>query len=160
MRKGMMMALVACGVAAVGLGLATAGEDGLLARNRARGRAVREKVAALRELAAELNLTDQQKGEIREIFKAHAPEIKDAVAALLRDRRALIETVRAEAVDEKAIRRASLALADSIADASILRASVRAEVRAVLTSEQLEKVDAALEDIEDSIDQVIEGLTG
>ena len=104
------------------------------------------------------NLTDDQKARIAEIIRSHRAEILGAVKALREEQRALVQQVRAEEVDERAIRRAALGMADAIADASVLRARVRKQVREVLTPGQRRKVDECLEDIDASVDRFVGGL--
>jgi len=118
----------------------------------------RESVSKLRGLKEELNLTPEQKAEIARILKAHREEIVRAVQDVHEKRRALMKEVRSDDYSERAIRRAARDLADAIGDASVLRARIRKEVRAVLTAEQRRKADRVLEDIQRSVDDVMDDL--
>jgi len=118
----------------------------------------RESLSKLRGLKEELNLTPEQKAEIARILKAHREEIVRAVQDVHEKRRALMKEVRSDEYSERAIRRAARDLADAIGDASVLRARIRKEVRVVLTAEQRRKADRVLEDIQRSVDDVMDDL--
>ena len=63
----------------------------------------------------------------------------------------------ADAVNEAAIRAAAREMGDAIADASILRAKVRLEIRAVLTPDQCRQVDQALDRVSRSVTDALNG---
>ncbi len=94
-----------------------------------------------RAMAKKLDLTDEQKASIREIVKRYADELKAARGEVSEKRQAMRDLVRADAVDEKAIRKAAADLGAAIANAAVLRANIHSEIREVLTEEQREKAD-------------------
>jgi len=88
----------------------------------------------------ELDLTDDQKTQIKSIAESHQAEFKavgDKMRAAREGMRALIE---ADTLDESAVRAKSVEVAAAEADAAILNAKVRAQTLQVLTSEQLAKL--------------------
>lgn len=89
-----------------------------------------------------LNLTEDQRTQVRSILQSHREDFK----ALLEKGRAAREQLQQAAsgspVDENAVRNASGAVGDAAADAAILRAKVRNEIFALLTPEQRQKADA------------------
>jgi len=101
-----------------------------------------------RALAEKLELTDEQKASIREIVKGYADEIEAAREEVSEKRQAMRNLVRADEVDERAIRKAGVDLGAAIANAAVLRANIHSEIREVLTEEQREKADELLDDVQ------------
>ncbi|HAK55863.1 MAG TPA: hypothetical protein DCP38_10340 [Acidobacteria bacterium] len=103
---------------------------------RSRGSMDRGRGSAVMRGLRDLDLSEAQRTEIREIVSGQ----RDAQAALRERSEPIREALRlaAEAtpVDEAAIRRQSAELAEVQADAMILQANVRSDVLAVLTPEQ------------------------
>lgn len=88
----------------------------------------------------ELDLSDDQKAQVKSIMDSHQAEFKaagDKVAAARDGMRTLLD---AEPLDENAVRAKSIEVANADADAAILGAKVRAQTLQVLTSEQLAKL--------------------
>ncbi len=88
----------------------------------------------------QLDLTDDQKTQIKAITDSHQAEFKAAGEKVGAAREALRKLLQADAIDETAIRAKSVEVANAEADASILGAKVRAQSLQVLTSEQLAKL--------------------
>lgn len=89
-----------------------------------------------------LDLTPQQREEIREILARYRSVDGDGpVVELLATGHELRELVKSGA-DEAALRTAAEGLGDTIASAAMLAAQIGAELRAVLTAEQLETLEA------------------
>lgn len=105
-----------------------------------------------------LELTPEQRQQIRQIFENYKPQIEQTIKALHEKRVALREAVRAEPVNEGSIRAAATALGTVIGDASVLRAHIRFEIRQVLTAEQKAKLDAAIAEIEARADAAADEL--
>ena len=105
-----------------------------------------------------LNLAPDQKAQIGAILKSHKAEIVGALQALHAKHEALLNAVRAGAVNEAAIRTAGREMGDAIAEASILRAKIRLEIRAVLTPDQCSQVDQALDRVSRSVTDALNGL--
>ena len=88
----------------------------------------------------ELDLTDDQKAQLKTIADSHRDEFRAAgekVGAAREGMRALVE---ADSIDESAIRAKSIEIAAAEADIMILNAKVRQESLQVLTSEQQTKL--------------------
>ena len=92
-------------------------------------------------LRAELNVTDEQREQMHEIGRAHKDEFVAVMKPLMDAKRRLGEAVRANEVNENAVRTASAQVGVALADVALLRARVGREMRAVLTPEQLQKID-------------------
>lgn len=88
----------------------------------------------------ELDLSDDQKAQIKTIGESHQAEFK-AVGDKMRTAREGMRTlIEADTLDESAVRAKSVEVAAAEADAAILNAKVRAQTLTVLTSEQLAKL--------------------
>jgi Spy/CpxP family protein refolding chaperone len=84
----------------------------------------------------ELNLSDAQRQQVRDIVTRHAEQdrqVQERLRAAMDAQRKAVETLP---VNEGAIRAASADLANAEADAAIARAHLRADVFQVLTPEQ------------------------
>ena len=92
-----------------------------------------------RRLAA-LGVTDQQKAEVKDILRKYQPSVGPMVRQLVDARRALRGTIRAETIDESAIRAQAAKVASLEADLAVQRAHVAHDIRAVLTPEQIQKL--------------------
>jgi len=91
-----------------------------------------------------LQLTPDQRDQIKQILQGHRAEIRDLVRRAIEARRPLFEAVYLDAFDEGVIRDRSAALAAVEADAAVLRATIRTQVFAVLTPDQQARAIEAL----------------
>lgn len=91
-------------------------------------------------VARALDLTDDQKTQVKGILKAHASEITAQIIASRNARKALRDAVMAEPVDEAAIRARAADAGRVHADGAVLFARIRAEVDPLLTADQRDKV--------------------
>lgn len=89
----------------------------------------------------ELDLTDAQKEQVRNIQQSHRTEMQQIAERQRTAERAIAQASNGNTVDEGAIRTESQALATAIADGAILRAKVNAEIYNVLTAEQQQKLN-------------------
>lgn len=87
-----------------------------------------------------LDLTDDQRAQLRKIREARQSEFKAAGEKLRAAREAMRALVGADAIDESAIRAKSQEVAAAEAEMAILNAKVRAESLQILTSEQQTKL--------------------
>ena len=87
-----------------------------------------------------IELTDAQREQVRSIMESHRAEFAQLRGNLSTAHREFAQAVRAEAVDEAAIRAQSTAVANAMADEAILRARVRTQVHALLTAEQQQQL--------------------
>lgn len=92
-----------------------------------------------KKMAAELGLSDQQKQEIKDVFKKDRPRIQPLMKQHLAERRALRSLVQADVIDEAAIRAQSAKVAAVEADLAVQRAKAGQEIRKLLTPEQVQK---------------------
>jgi Spy/CpxP family protein refolding chaperone len=91
-------------------------------------------------IARHLDLTEEQRGEIKGILKSHAAQIQAQIAAGRSARRALADAVMAEPSDEAAIRARAEEFGRVHADGAVLIARLRSEIAPILTAEQREEL--------------------
>jgi protein CpxP len=91
-------------------------------------------------IARALDLSDDQKSQIKAILKAHASEIEAQIRASAAARSAVHDAVLAQPPDEAAIRAAAQNFGQVHADGAVLFAKVRAEIQPILTEPQRAKI--------------------
>ncbi|MBT1073463.1 Spy/CpxP family protein refolding chaperone [Pelotalea chapellei] len=93
----------------------------------------------MKQMAKELQLSPQQKQQIKEIFDRNKPAAEPLFKQMKTERLALRSLVQADTIDEAAIRAQSAKVAAIQADLAVQRARVHQEIRAILTPEQIAK---------------------
>ena len=88
----------------------------------------------------ELDLTDDQKAQLKSIAESHRDEFRAAGEKVRAARDGMQALVEADSIDESAIRAKSAEIAAAEAEVMILNAKVRQESMQVLTSEQQQKL--------------------
>ena len=87
-----------------------------------------------------LDLTGDQRAQLRKIREARQPEFKAAGEKLHAAREGMRALIEADSINESAIRGKSQEVAAAEAEVAILNAKVRAESMQILTSEQQAKL--------------------
>lgn len=103
---------------------------------------------------ARLGATDEQKAQVRAILRKYQPTAEPLIQQVVTERRALRDAIRAETIDETAIRAQAAKVASLEADLAVQRAHVAHDIRAVLTPEQLQK----WKDMQTDVDARIDGF--
>ncbi len=109
-------------------------------------------------LRSELGITADQKKKIIEIVKSHRDEIRPVVKTILEKRRTLREAVVNKPGDEPAIRGAAAEMGKAIGDAAVLASKVVAQVRPVLTSQQIERIEKFRVDTRKATDEWVDQM--
>jgi Spy/CpxP family protein refolding chaperone len=117
---------------------------------------IRARIGRLIALRDELNVTREQRNQLRQIARSHRDEIVPAVKDIAAGRRTLRDAVLAAQTDDAAIRAAADQLGKSIGDAAVLIAKVVPEAKAVLTPEQLERIREFREEREKSAETFLD----
>lgn len=102
---------------------------------------------AARALSA-LELTDEQKSQVKQVLRESGPAIEPLVDEVLRSKKALFETVHRARFDEQAVRDAAAADARAGTDLAIEKARIVSRVRGLLTAEQQDKLEAIHQEFE------------
>lgn len=106
------------------------------------GRLISGNVGRLMVLRSELKITDEQREQIGAVLKQHKPKMLEVGKEVWQQRTKLRDAVLAEKPDEAAIRKAADELGKAIGNAAVLGAAIAAEVRPILTAEQIERLQA------------------
>jgi Spy/CpxP family protein refolding chaperone len=91
-------------------------------------------------IASALNLTADQQTQIKNVLRAHAPEIEVQMTATRSARQALHQALMAQPIDEAAIRQRAADLGKVQGDGAVLFARIRTEVDPILTPAQRDKL--------------------
>jgi protein CpxP len=94
------------------------------------------------ELGAKLGLSDQQKAQMKDVFKKNQPQVKPIFTKLITEKRELRTLIQSGSADEAAIRAQAAKVAAVQADMAVQRAQMARQFRAILTAEQIEKFKA------------------
>lgn len=86
-----------------------------------------------------LDLTDEQKQEIKEVLQEKQPMIQPMLKELATERRALRDLLQAETIDEPAIRTQAAKVAAIEADLAVERAHMHRAIYSLLTPEQQQR---------------------
>jgi len=130
MMTGMMKVMALVGGLGMAGGAATAG-----ARPATMFRDVRHGIQ-------QMQLTAEQKTEIRGVLKAHRAEARAAGDRLREAWLAVTEAERQQPLDEALIRQRAADASAAVGDLVVIHAHVRSEIRGLLTDEQRRKADA------------------
>jgi Spy/CpxP family protein refolding chaperone len=88
-----------------------------------------------------LNLTEEQQTQIKALKEKNSESMQAFNKSLRDAQSAMRDAAKADTVDEAKIRELSKVVADKMADAAIFRAKCANEFKALLTKEQLAKID-------------------
>lgn len=106
-------------------------------------------------IARALDLSDDQKSQIKSILKAHASEIETQIKASASARRGVHDAVLAQPPDEAAIRAAAQKFGQVHADGAVLFAKIRTEIQPILTEEQRAKIQKFRERMRNRADSAV-----
>ncbi len=131
--------------ALIGVGIAVLGLAGLFAGRLSAGAFPHGRHSdfgahVFGRISRALDLTEDQKSQVKAILKTHATEIESQIRASAAARRAVHDAVLAQPLDEAAIRAAAQKLGRVHADGAVLFAKIRTEVQPLLTEEQRAKI--------------------
>jgi Spy/CpxP family protein refolding chaperone len=107
-------------------------------------------------LRSELDITDDQREQIKSIVQSHRDAFRPLIGKVVAAKRALREAVIEPEADEARIRAAAAELGREVGEAAVLASKVAAEVRPVLTEEQIERLEQFRVDQGAAVDRWIE----
>lgn len=119
------------------------------------GRALRP-LRLLAELASRVDLTPEQRGQVRSIFAARRAEIVAIVDRERTSRTALRQAIQRPQVDSAAVRAASAEVAAVDAELAVERARIYTEVAAVLTPDQMAAIEGFISEVRPMIEAEID----
>ena len=89
----------------------------------------------------QLDLTSEQRDQIHQLLSDHRSATQELRETMRARHEALQDLVRADEVNESAIREAVMAAAETQADIAVAQAKLHQQIQAVLTPEQREKAE-------------------
>ncbi len=102
---------------------------------------------------ASLDLTDEQKAQVKAILKDEGPRVEPLVDDLLRSKKALFDAVHARTFDENAVRSAASSSARATTELAVERARILSRCRDILTDEQQERLEAIRRRFEERLEK-------
>lgn len=162
MFKHVMLVAALVGIlATVGIAAAPKAEPECAVGNRPlantpMGRFVSGQIGRLLVLRSELDLTDGQREQIRDVLVSRRPQIVDTVKTVREKRLALRDAVLNPEASEADIRAAADELGDVIADAAVKAAKLRGELAPVLTEEQRQTIVEFIAERDDSVTKFLD----
>ena len=135
-----LVSVLAGGLATAGMAAAPGGAPGMgwlksRAADTPLGRLITGSVGRFLVMRSELNLTDQQRNQIREVLVSHRAQIVETVKSVHGKRLALRDAVL-QGQSEDQVRAAAGELGTAIADASVKAVKLRNQVAPILTEPQ------------------------
>lgn len=100
----------------------------------------RDSMGHMKHMAEKLELTDSQKEQWKDLHEGYHPRMKEIHKEMKEQREALHKASK-NGFDEAQAESAADRLGELTSEASLMRARMHAEVREILTEEQLEKFD-------------------
>ncbi len=93
-------------------------------------------------VADRLDLSDSQRGQIKDVLRTHRDAIVAGIRAVRDARHALRDAIDAVPAEEATIRDRAAQLGRAEGDAAVLRAQIKAEILPILNDDQKEKLAA------------------
>jgi len=160
MKKPVLFAVILATVAALGGAAAFSAESTPAPSAPRAGRAQRMGWEHARE---KLGLTDEQFDRIKAELRTEKPALVDSLHKLHAARSELRGVIQRTGATETELRGAAAEVGAATADLAVLRARLFARIRPILTPEQIEKLGALQEKIDERIDRatgaVVDRLT-
>ncbi len=100
-----------------------------------------------------LDLTDDQKTQVKTILQDEGPKVEPLVDELLRSKKALFEAVHSRTFDEKAVRAAASDSAKATTDLAVERARMVSRFRRILTDEQQDRLESIRRQFEERLEK-------
>jgi len=104
---------------------------------------------------ASLDLTDEQKSQLKAILKDEEPRIEPLMDRLLSTKKDLFDATHARTFDETSVRSASSSAAQASADMAVEKARMISRFRDVLTDEQQERFETIHRQFEEHFEKRI-----
>lgn len=155
-----MVGVVAAGLATAGWasGPASAPGAGWLkgpAANTPLGRLVTASLGRLLVLRAELELTPEQRSQIRDVLVSHRAQIAQTVKSV-RDKRVVLRDAVLQGQSDEQIRAAAAELGTQIAEASVKAAKLRNQLAPILTEQQQKRIGQFIADQDQAVGRFLE----
>jgi Spy/CpxP family protein refolding chaperone len=118
---------------------------------------LKDRIERAGELAKELNLTAEQKKQMKEAAGPFRETMRAQMKTVVEKRQALRQAVIADNANETSIRAAATDLGKAAGDAAVTGSKVYAAIKPILTADQLKKLEAFRKENKDAMDKFLEG---
>ena len=115
-----------------------------------------ERLGNLFVLRQDLDLTEAQREQLREVASRWRGNIAPAVETAIEKKRALKVEVLTDSPEEQAIRQAATEFGEALGEAAVLASGFVCETRTLLSPEQQEHLKAFRESREEGLDELLE----
>jgi Spy/CpxP family protein refolding chaperone len=157
LRNLVLVGVVVAGLGAVGVASTPdAGPGRWPGAKTPLGRMISGNLGRLMVLRSELNLSDEQRGQVRDVLVRHRGEIAATAQTVRAKHLVLRDAVLAEAADEAAIRAAAAELGEQIGEAAVKASKLKAQIAPILTDEQRVLIVKFMADREQAVDRFLE----
>jgi protein CpxP len=119
------------------------------------GKMIAGNLGRLLTLRSDLDVSDEQRDQIRTVLKSHRSEIVATVKSLHDARTDLRDVVMKDEADESEIRSAADALGNAIAEAAVKKAKLRKEIAPLLTAGQQQLVREFMAENDAAVDKFL-----
>jgi Spy/CpxP family protein refolding chaperone len=119
------------------------------------GRIISGNLGRLLVLRSEMNVTPEQRAEVRGVLVSYRSQIAATVKSVREKHLVLRDAVLADQPDEDKIRAAASDLGDALGDAAVKAAKLRGELAPIMTDEQRELIRQFRQDRDESIDEFV-----
>ena len=155
-----LVSVLAGGLATAGLAAAPGAAPGMAwlkgrAADTPLGRLITGSVGRFLVMRSELNLTEDQRSQIREVLVSHRTQIAETVKSVHGKRSALRDAVL-QGQSEDQIRAAAGELGSSIAEASVKAAKLRNQIAPILTDPQRKLIAEFIADQDQAVGKFLD----
>jgi len=105
------------------------------------------------ELGRKLDITEEQHDAIIDIFESYRDKVHPLMQKVVEKKDTLRDAVLADTSSEKTIRAASAELGEAIGDVAVITSEIAAEIKEVLTDEQLEQMERLIKQRDNAKDR-------
>ena len=120
------------------------------------GRTISGCIGRVITLRSDLNVSDEQRQQIRDLLLSHRSEIAETVKSVRDKRVALRDLARSDNASEEQIQAAADALGQAISKAAVKAVALRSEIAPLLTPEQQATIDKFLNENDKAIDSFLD----
>ena len=115
-------------------------------------------VAKIKALQAKLQITPEQRAQVRAVLSQFGPQLKQEVISVGEARLGLGRAIRQTSLNTGEIEAAASALGEAIRSLALTRGSLYSELAKVLTSEQLGILSSEIDSIQSTVDQALSSI--
>jgi len=112
----------------------------------------------LQRISEKLNLTDDQKTQIKTVFAGEKDTLVSLVSRLHEARKDLREAIHAGSATEASVRSASATVASAEADLAVERMKLYGKIAPILTDEQRQKISQFEQRVDDFAENILARL--